>query len=241
MDDLDRLYIELVELLRQNRPEALEEPVTVAQLYRDCVPYQRVRETAKLSSHDDYEAALSRLLAGERGYLLTDALDMQAEVKAGLQETYPDARRFHAFSDVKVRLNPERIPPPGDIRYAPPELQEEVMQQVEEERLAQVEAKAAELERSELRRQAEEAAAVEASSSESQEQADQEGAATAEPGVGACAICGSTLPDQIVMYCPYCGERQRYVCPACGAETQLGWRFCGECGESLDRSSSESA
>ena len=138
MDDLDRLYIELVELLRQNRPEALAEQVTVAQLYRDCVPYQRVRETAKLSSHDDYEAALSRLLAGERGYLLTDALDMQAEVKAGLEEMYPDARRFHAFSDVKVRLNPERIPPPGDIRYAPPELQEEVMQQVEEERLAQV-------------------------------------------------------------------------------------------------------
>ena len=37
-------------------------------------------------------------------------------------------------------------------RYAPPELQDEVMQQVEEERLAQVEAKAAELERSSLYR-----------------------------------------------------------------------------------------
>ena len=71
MDDLDRLYIELVEVLRRDRADKLEEPLTIAELHRERVPYQRVREPAGLRSHDDYELALARLLSGERGYVTT--------------------------------------------------------------------------------------------------------------------------------------------------------------------------
>ncbi len=123
MDDLDRLYFEFVEITRRERGTALTDPMTVLELHDELVPYRRVRDPADLRSNDDYEFALSRLLAGERGYVLSDG-NMQDEVRAGLEETLPDIRRYRAFPDARVWLNPEKIPPPGDIRFAPPEVRD---------------------------------------------------------------------------------------------------------------------
>lgn len=125
MDDLDRLYFEFVEVARRERGAALTEPLTVNELHDELIPYRRVRDPADLRSNDDYELALSRMLAGERGYLRSDG-SMQDELRAGLEETLPDIRRYRAFPDARVWLNPSEIPPPGHIRYAPPELRDQV-------------------------------------------------------------------------------------------------------------------
>lgn len=227
MDDLDRLYIELVEVLRRDRADKLEEPLTIAELYRERVPYQRVREPAGLRSHDDYEVALSRLLSGERDYVITDAADMQAEVRAGLEETYPDVRRFHAFSDVLVKLNPEHIPPPGHIRYAPPELQEAAMREVEAERITRRQA-AEEAER--LAREEAERMAREEQEREQLEMLEPQGAAAGEVNEGACPACNEALPLRPLKFCPHCGDRLRHLCSACGARVEAEWKYCGVCG-----------
>ena len=251
MDDLDRLYVQLVELIRRDQPDALDHPMTVAELYGELIPYQRIREATGFRSYDEYETALSRLLAGERGYLSTDALDMQAEIAAGLEETYPDVRRFHAFADAEVKLDPKRIPPPGHIRYAPPEVQEQAMLAAEAERKAREEArKQAEAEaraKAERERLEEERKKLEAERRKLAEARtdDDRGsvAANTEPARAPrlCGCCDSGLPDQALKFCPFCGERLNYTCSACGAAMEPGWKFCGECGSPHTKGSSDSA
>jgi len=208
MDDLDRLYYEFVEILRRERPSALkDETLTIAEVHEQIIPYRRVRNRAGLGSHGDYEATLSRLLAGEREYLLGERA-VQEELRAGLQESLPDIRRFLAFPDVRVRLNPDRVPPPGDIRYAPPELREgvdwvsEAIESHQEERAAE---------------------------SEAGQQSGTGGAA--EPaGPAFCPMCGAEAP-QAAAFCPFCGRRLApEACSTCGADLDPVWSFCPRCG-----------
>jgi ribosomal protein L40E len=250
MDDLDRLYYEFVEILRRERPSALTEPLTVRELHERLIPYRRVRDRVGFLSNDDYEAALSRLLSGERGYLLSED-EMQREVRAGLEEPLPDIRRYRAFPEVRVWLNPEEVPPPGDIRYAPPELHEgadwagplverpETLDAHEGGRHRGT-AGAEEAEGEEWAAgEVEGPAAVDAASEETAAEeglpmggaevaAERAGDAAAAPEV--CRRCGAELPGGAV-FCPFCGRRASPDrCRACGAELELDWRFCASCG-----------
>lgn len=208
MDDLDRLYYEFVEILRRERPSALkDEPLTFAEVHEQIIPYRRVRNRVGLGSHDDYEATLSRLLAGERDYLLSDH-DVQEELRAGLQESLPDIRRFLAFPDVRVRLNADKVPPPGDIRYAPPELREgvdwvsEAIESREEELAGEPQP--------------------------GEEPAAAEEAGPASPAF--CPMCGGETPGSAT-FCPFCGRRLTpEACRTCGADLDPVWSFCSECG-----------
>jgi hypothetical protein len=209
MDDLDRLYFEFVELLRRERPAGLVEPITVLELFDQLIPYRRIRNAAGLRSNDDYEIALSRLLSGERGYVQGDPV-MQEELRAGLEETLPDIRRYLAFPDTRVWLNAEMIPPPGNIRYAPPELRQrsDVL-----EAMAQPPASGA-------GDSADGAALSEA---------------VAEPeATEVCPVCVVELPAGSA-YCPFCGARLTPgVCRSCGASLDPTWRFCAKCGIERD-------
>jgi hypothetical protein len=210
MDDLDRLYYEFVEVLRRERPIALREPITVAEVHHEVIPYRRVRDSIGFRSHDDYEVVFSRLLSGERGYVESDPV-MQGELKAGLDESLPDIRRFLAFPDVKISLNPEKIPPPGDIRYAPPELREAtdwVSEAIES---------------------AEQAAEQ---SDSSPETGAEEAAGAAEPAAPLpfCPQCREAVPEGAA-FCPFCARRLLPdVCQACGADLDPAWSFCARCG-----------
>jgi hypothetical protein len=229
MDDLDRLYIEFVEILRRERPSALTEPLTVAELHEVVIPYRRVRNPVGLRSNDDYENALTRLLSGERGYVLSDR-DMQEELKAGLKDVVPDTRRYRAFPDARVWLNPEEIPPPGDIRYAPPELREQVdwLSQAtpgpDQPREPETGAGAASVD---------EPATGAVAGAESR--------ARPESALGVCPRCGVSPPEGAA-FCPYCGSRlSAGRCRSCGADMEPAWRFCADCGAPRDRRSADSA
>lgn len=246
MDDLDRLYFEFVEIIRRERGAALTEPLTVFELHDELIPYRRVRDPADLRSNDDYELALSRMLAGEHGYLLSEG-SMQDELRAGLEETLPDIRRYRAFPDARIWLTPDKIPPPGHIRYAPPELRdraewsappvrddaalpdsplEEAI--VEEERIEEeYSVEEAELDDVVLREDhpeggvSEETAAFHA-----------EPSAVVEPAteLEICPQCGTDLPVGVA-FCPFCGTRlSPQTCEACGSELESAWRFCAACG-----------
>lgn len=214
MDDLDRLYYEFVEILRLERPSALTEPMTVLEVHDEIIPYRRVRNPAGLRSNDDYELALSRLLAGDRSYLLGDSA-VQEELRAGIEEKLPDIRRYRAFPDARVWLNSAAIPPPGHIRYAPPELRE----------------------RSEWREPppvapSEPTAAVDEPAPEDPED-------RSDPPEN-CPGCRAEVPAGSA-YCPFCGRRLLPgACRACGAVLEPAWRFCPDCGAAHDNPPSSS-
>jgi hypothetical protein len=212
MDDLDRLYFECVEILRRERPGALNEPFSVWDLHDEVIPYRRVRNPVGFVSNDDYEVAMSRLLSGERGYLLGDPT-MQEELRAGLEESLPDIRRYLAFPDTKVRLDPEKIPPPGHIRYAPPEMRERT--QWEDPSVAADDA-------------IDSVSVDSGSASGSASGAAAE--AQVEPSLVICPKCGVDLPE-LAAFCPFCGCRlSPETCSSCGANLEPAWIFCAKCG-----------
>lgn len=222
MDDLDRLFVEFVEVLRRERPKALKEPVTVLEMHDQIIPYRRVRNPVGFRSNDDYEVTLCRLLSGERGYLLADH-EMQQELRAGLEESLPDNRRYLAFPDVRVWLNPEEIPPPGDIRYAPPEIREQLdWRSVDDEEEAEERLSSDELESAA-------ADAGVAAGLESDEDEAAEIAPEVEEGT-VCTECNAEL-TRPHNYCPFCGcPLSAAACAICGTLLQTAWRFCPDCG-----------
>lgn len=50
-----------------------------------------------------------------------------------------------------------------------------------------------------------------------------------------CRFCAGELPKgRDLHFCPHCGQDLRVAhCPACGAETEEGWKFCVACGKTI--------
>lgn len=226
MDELDRLHFELVETLRRQRPTALTERVSIGELHERVIPYRRVRDAVGFLSNDEFETVFSRLVAGERGYLLGDPV-MQEDVRKALADVLPDIRRHRQHRDERVWLNPATIPPPGDSRYAPPELRDRADRDPAAPEVelahdgghdvvtAQVEDVTPELEAGRA------AVPVEGGP---------EAGAEPETEAGMCPACGELTPAGAA-FCPFCGERLDCgSCGACGAELEANWRFCPECG-----------
>ncbi|MGI9090020.1 MAG: zinc ribbon domain-containing protein [Gemmatimonadaceae bacterium] len=111
MDDLDRLYRRLVHNIRANRPEYLQIPFSVRELYEQIIPYRHNRRELGIETNDDYEVSVARLLSGERGYLQGEPA-MQEELRRELALPTGDPGVFKGYGDATVSLTPA----PGDTR-----------------------------------------------------------------------------------------------------------------------------
>jgi Double zinc ribbon len=228
-DDLDRLFERLVRVLASDAPGRLAVPFPAAEVYERLVPYRSNRSTLRVATHQDYEMAVLRLLAGERGYVSLEPTEVQQALQREAGEQNPDTGLFRQFPDAILSLNrlaAERFLR-GDRVYAPtpppptasaaasatstrPRVEAgEPEQEVEEE-------------------EPEESAASRATSSASPfELAEQ----TETPRQ--CPYCGETVPaNRKVNFCPQCGQPPsgELRCPACGSEVDVGWRYCVGCG-----------
>jgi hypothetical protein len=239
MDDLDRLYHQLVDSMRRQRPTALLEPCTVLEVHEHLVPYRRVRNALGFRSNEDYEATLSRMLSGERGYLLGEG-DLQPELQVGLGEIVADIRRYRSYPEARVWLNPEKIPPPGDIRYAPPEVRERTDWA---RAIAADEAMAPDSEETQpinhptadpgASAPPEAVSVDDATSVEDPAAAESEDVAmdrAAPAATRTCRRCTEQLPEG-ALFCPFCGSPMSGQCRSCGAEMDRAWRYCAACGE----------
>ena len=108
MDDLDRLFQRLVHNIRNGHAEYLSVPFTVQELYDTLVPYRHYRRDLGIETNQDYEAAVTRLLAGEKGYVRADKA-MQDRLKQELESPHADVGAFRDFADARISLAPEAV------------------------------------------------------------------------------------------------------------------------------------
>ncbi len=221
-DDLDRLFERLVSVLAQDTPGKLAVPFPASEVYERLVPYRSNRSVLKVATHQDYEMAVLRLLAGERGYASLEPGEVREALEREAGESNPDTALFRQFPDAILSLNrlaAERFLR-GDRAYAPPsppppppesaEAAEREEQEEEDEVVKEEEKEAG--------------AAGSASPFELVEQSETP---------RQCPYCGETLPGgRKVNFCPQCGQPPsgELRCPACGSEVDVGWGYCVSCG-----------
>ena len=217
-DDLDRLFERLVSVLAQEAPGRLAIPFPAAEVYERLVPYRSNRSVLKVATHQDYEMAVLRLLAGERGYAAVEPPEVQEALRREAGESNPDTGLFRQFPDAVVSLNrlaAERVlrreqqyaPPASPPSAPPPES-----------------ADAAGIE---------EAGAAPETAARPAAESPFELAEQSEVPPHQCPYCGETLPGgRKVNFCPQCGQPPsgELRCPACGSEVDVGWRYCVSCG-----------
>lgn len=199
MDDLDRLFQRLVHNIRNGHAEYLSVPFTVQELYDTLVPYRHYRRDLGIDTNQDYEAAVTRLLSGEKGYVRADQA-MQDRLKKELESPHADVGAFRDYAETRISLAPDALQKLG---VAVPSQN----------------------------------AGGYAGSGNGDSGAP--GAATSfvVPGtatdvIESCKFCGGTLPDgRKAVYCPHCGQNLAAKhCAGCGAELDLAWKFCVNCG-----------
>ena len=101
MDDLDRLFRRLVQNMRAEYPAYLTSPFPVAELYQSVVPYRRNRTALEIEMNQDYEHALTRLLSGERSYVIGDPAMQEARI--------PFVRKDLCHTLIRARLKDQSI------------------------------------------------------------------------------------------------------------------------------------
>src|SRR5258705_9409849 len=118
MDDLDRLFQRLVHNIRNGHAEYLSVPFTVQELYDTLVPYRHYRRDLGIETNQDYEAAVTRLLSGEKGYIRADHA-MQERLKKEVEASHNDLGAFRDYGDTPIPLAPDAgqrtgasVPPP---------------------------------------------------------------------------------------------------------------------------------
>lgn len=218
-DDLDRLFERLVRVLADDTPGRLAVPFPAAEVYERLVPYRSNRSVLKVATHQDYEMAVLRLLAGERGYASLEPAEVQEALRREAGEPNPDPGLFRQFPDAMLNLNriaAERFlrgdrayapPPPPPLSPAAPTAPLDIG------------------ERGETSEPAEDGTLAMAAPESTFE--------LAEETTRQCPYCGETLPGgRKVNFCPQCGQPPsgELRCPACGSEVDVGWRYCVGCG-----------
>ena len=208
MDDLDRLFQRLVHNIRNGHAEYLSVPFSVQELYDTLIPYRHYRRDLGIETNQDYEAAVTRLLSGEKGFVRADPA-MQERLKKELASTHTDTGLFREYADTRISLVPDAVQRigvtipaqnAGGYSVGPTRTPagngsgESVNPETTSFTLPSL--------------------------------------ATLDLPDG-CRFCGGTLPaGRPVTYCPHCGQNLAAKhCAGCGAELDPGWKFCVNCGK----------
>ncbi|MDH3290583.1 MAG: zinc ribbon domain-containing protein [Gemmatimonadota bacterium] len=224
MDDVDRLFHYLVNHLATSAPEYLRRPFQVSELYQRLIPYRHHRTALGFGAIEDYEFALLKLLAGERGYAHLDPDDAQRALASELEAISPTPGAFREFAAASVTLDqqavkrlldpqtayaPAAAAPTNPSAYAPPAITRPPGP------LADFAAHAT-----------------------SPIDMMPTGPNDTRPirSSELCPGCGENLPTgRPAHYCPFCGLRLGEVeCRQCGETLDLAWVFCLTCGTKID-------
>jgi len=220
MDPLDLLFERLVRAVRDKRPEFLVRPFEVAELV-ELVPYRTVRAEGAVETNDDYSHALTRLLAGERGYLFADDL-LQDDLRAELSSPNPDLAAWRAYTTARVTISQEHARRAGESMPPSTFASQGVAEAADSAATAPAPLSEAITAPKPVRQKI--ASPV--------RPLDPQAETAPRSGRPGCRYCGQPLPDdREVHFCPSCGQNLlARRCAACSAELEPGWKFCVACG-----------
>ncbi|MGH7467705.1 MAG: zinc ribbon domain-containing protein [Longimicrobiales bacterium] len=229
-DSLPALHHALVEALLQRQHHGSDQPVTVAEVYQDLIPYRNVRTSVGFALNADYEHALLKLLAGDGGYARVEPAEVQNALRLELKSQNPNVGIFrnYAACDVFVSLPrdferhrqarstaapPAAAPGVGSAGVAPSG-QTPVTNGSTVERAAVPAATARPASPAAAPPPAQPSAAVRAASAVS------------------CAACKKPMPNaRPARFCPHCGHDQsRRQCAGCHEPMEATWKYCVACG-----------
>ena len=230
-----RFHDLLVREIRSQRPEYLDGPFTVAEIYQNLVPYSSHRDRLGVEMNGDYEDALLRLLAGEGEYLILDSEAALRELREELETPNPNTSIYREFAAVDVRLNPAaRAQPPGPspgtdpgLGATPPPIEPAPGTDdgpgADPPAVSVVDLAPA--------------SAPPAATVDSMPAMDTPHEA-AEPSDkrAPCKWCRAELPARHnLSFCLFCGGDVNVVpCPHCAEELEPEWRFCIACGVEVE-------
>lgn len=106
MDPLERMFRHLVRTIETSFPAYLSRPFEVGELYQTILPYRHHRRELGFETNQDYEMAVTQLLAGYGGYLIVDDA-MRETLQRELASPNPDPGAFREFAGSQVALAPD--------------------------------------------------------------------------------------------------------------------------------------
>ena len=231
MNDLDRLFRQLVDVLTASDPKRVSASFQISELYQSILPYRTFKKQLGFECNEDYEMALLRLFAGESGYATVEPDEVREQLRLEAQAIHPNPGAFHDFAAARVKLNEDAVRAiRGASRaFAPPNPSPTHEQQPSAEQWKQFAPPLAEPTEPIVRPPVFEAVdhtpTAKASEPKKVERTD----------LGPkCGNCNERLPaNRTIVFCPFCGTQTGpSACPGCGDEIEVGWRFCVTCGRS---------
>jgi hypothetical protein len=245
MDDLDRMFRSLLQVMSSNYPQYLTQPFEVAEIYQNLIPYRHHRRELRIDTNEDYQAALCRLLSGERGYLVADD-ELAEAMRSELASPNPNTAIFRDFAASRVALGPNaqerwqemggdssELRAAGEARATPVPPPPPPVSWNDGGERAHASSRAA-------AKAAPEAAARSATKTPHAATATRTAGGASAMGASngsgeSCRYCAGELPEgRSAKFCPHCGQNltiQR--CPACGTELEIDWKFCITCGRGV--------
>ena len=228
MDELDRLFYLVVRTVRDMRPEFLSRPFEVGELLA-FVPYRTARTEIGADTNDDYAHLLTRLLAGERGYLFADDL-MQDDLRAELGGSNPDLTAYRSYLNAHLSLSQEHARQALDAMGPATGVPE-----VDAQLPAPLPAAPRPSAPSPViapRPVAAPPRPVVSPAPAAHRPMDPSADSPRRAGRPGCRYCGQHLPEgREVVFCPHCGQNLlARRCAACSAELEPAWKFCVACG-----------
>jgi len=240
MDSVDRMYRHLVRTIRSRFPQYLTQPFTVTELQSTILPYRLHRRELGLETNDEYEITLTELLSGARDYLVVG--DQMRDVLRGeLGSVNPDPSTYKRFANTNVTLSPTalrglEVGPDDDSAplRTPVPIQEPPRVPAEQPPMpAATPPIQPRVTTGRESRPANAAAPNSEGSRTPVTTTSPTGVRSVVPQPGErCRSCNEALPPgRAITFCPHCGQNLTTMhCPACGAELELGWKFCPSCG-----------
>jgi hypothetical protein len=242
MDELDRMFRRLVHNVRGGFPDLLTRSFEVSALHQTLIPYRLNRTELAIDSAEEYELALTRLLAGTRGLLSGDP-DMQAALQSELESPNPDLSLFRAWGTSTISINAAAVRALDNlggtgIRTPSPA---GATRQAEMAGRATLEVPASAAASTSVAMGGGGGARsgqpiLSPPVTRSIASASFVAASSAPSHAAGCRYCSGEIPDgREVHFCPHCGQNLSIKqCPACSAELEVEWQFCISCGRQAE-------
>jgi predicted RNA-binding Zn-ribbon protein involved in translation (DUF1610 family) len=105
---VSRLHQALAEALKTRKGGREGQPVSVAEIYQELVPYRNVRSAIGVEMNADYEYALLRLLAGEGNFARIEPVEAREALRLEIGSPNPNVTLYRKYAGCDVWVDLDR-------------------------------------------------------------------------------------------------------------------------------------